>query len=226
MKSDNPTVLLLSEYRDCQRCKLSECRNRVVRGSGNPRAKVFVVVDTPSEAEDRVGHYNTADIRWLINLFRQALRLDMPIAAAAEKFFSEAFITSAVMCRPSILVGDKAGDARDPKWSEIKACRERLLQQIYHVDPHIIVGCGKFALQALCGTSSAPSAKTGKLNEMITISVPGEFSDVPYSVIPAPDLQAARRRGDYDDPNGTVAALGNALGAAWAVRDALEAEDR
>lgn len=226
MRLESTGAASLSEYRSCERCKLSECRSRVVLGSGNPRAKVFIVVDTPSEAEDRVGHYNTADIRWLVNLFRQVLRLDMPLGAAAEKFFSEAFITSAVMCRPAILVGDKAGDARDPKWSEVKACRDRLQQQIYHVDPHIIVGCGKFALQALCGTSSPPSAKTGRLNEMITITVPGELSDVPYSVIPAPDPQVAKRRGDYDDPNGVVAALGNALGAAWALRDALEGEDK
>lgn len=226
MKSRSTGATSLSEYRHCQRCKLSECRSKVVLGSGNPRAKVFIVVDSPSEAEDRVGHYNTADIRWLVNLFKQALRLDMPLGAAAEKFFSEAFITSAVMCRPAITIGDKAGERRDPKWSEIKACRERLQQQIYETDPHVIVGCGKFALSALCGVASPPSAKTGKLNEMLTIVVPGEMHDVPYSVIPAPDPQVARRRGDYDDPNGVVAALGNALGAAWAVRDALESEDR
>ena len=226
MKSRNTGVTSLSEYRSCQRCKLAECRSRVVLGSGNLRAKVFVVVDSPSEAEDRAGHYNTADIRWLINLFKQALRLNMPLGAAAEKFFSEAFITSAVMCRPAITVGDKAGERRDPKWAEIKACRERLQQQIYESDPYVILGRGKFPLSALFGVASPPSAKTGKLNEMPTITVPGEFSDVPYSVIPAPDPQVARRRGDYDDPNGVVAALGNALGAAWAIRDALEGEDK
>ncbi|MGA1354438.1 MAG: uracil-DNA glycosylase family protein [Candidatus Limnocylindrus sp.] len=226
MKSVNPELKqLYDQMRDCRACKLSECRQRVVFGSGNPRAKVLIVVDTPSEAEDRVGHYNTADIRWLVHLFSQALNLKMPIAAAAEKFFAEAFITPAVMCRPIIMVGDAAGTSRDPKWSDVKACRDRLTRMIYQIDPHIIVGCGKYALMGLCGTSSPPAAKTGRLDEMLTITVQGELGDVHYSVIPAPDPQVAKRRGDYDDPNGVVRALGSALSAAWAVRDTLESED-
>lgn len=226
MKQENPALRqVYDSTRDCKDCALAACRSRIVFGSGNPRAKVLIVVDAPSEAEDRVGHFNTADIRWLVRLFAQATRLDMPMAAVAEKFFSEAFIVPAVMCRPSILVGDKAGEPRDPKWSEVKACRDRLIKTIYHVDPHVIVGCGKFALMALCGSASPPSAKTGRLGEMFAVGIPGEFYEVPYSVIPAPDPQVARRRGDYDDRNGVVAALGNALGAAWSIRDALELED-
>lgn len=210
----------------CSACALAQCRSRVVFGSGNPQAKILIVVDSPTEAEDRVGHFNTADVRWLLRLYAQTNKLTQPMGAIAEKFFAEAFITPAVMCRPSILVGDKAGDARDPKWSEIKACRDRLVQQIYHIDPHIIVGCGKFALSALCGVATPPSVRTGKLGDLLTISVPGECGPVQYSVIPAPDPQVARRRGDYDDPNGVVASLGAALASAWAVRDALEQEDK
>jgi uracil-DNA glycosylase family 4 len=218
--------VIYDEYQGCTSCKLHETRRSVVFGSGNPDADILLITDAPTEVEDRLGHHNTSDIRWVVQALKHAInKPKMPVAAVAELMFQRCFVTSAVLCRPIIPIGDKAGEYREPKWSEVKACRERLLQTIYAVDPHIVVACGKFAVQSLVGRASKLPSRTGRVADIFMVDVPGEMMDVPYSVIPSVDPQVAQRRGDYDDPNGMVAAFSSALTVAWNIADYLNNED-
>jgi uracil-DNA glycosylase family 4 len=144
----------------------------------------------------------------------------------ANKFFSECFVTSAVTCRPKIMTGDKEGEGRDPKWSELKACRGRLESVIYAVDPHIIIACGKFACSSLLLRNKDLPPRTGKMTSLFTITLKGNTCPVNYSVIPAPSIRTAKRVGDYDNPNGFVSSLGEALRSAWEISEGLEREDQ
>jgi DNA polymerase len=219
-------------YKNCFDCPLSGCRKSVVFGTGNPRAGILLVTDTPTESQDRVGNYNTIDIGWTLGAFKCVLSnaghtVPDRKEDLSKLFFSEVFITSAVMCRPIHLKGGKIGDYREPTWAkEVKKCRTRLLSTVYAVDPHIIVCAGKFATQALLGRSSALPARRGALSALFEVVVPGKSADVRYSAIPAPDPTVCQRLGDYDDPNGMVSAYTNALSGAWTINQYLRNEDK
>ena len=215
--------LIYDDYKNCTRCPLHECRQNVVFGTGNPNAGILMVTDTPDELEDIVGNHNTANIRWLMRVFRGALSLNMSLQECAELFFQNVFITSAVICRPKA----PTGDYRDPGWkNEIKVCNERLLSVIYEVDPNIIIGAGKFANTALLRRVSKLPRRSGVTKVMYTMEVPGEAISVPYSVIPTNDPTFAKRQGDYDDPNGFISSLGKALRTAWDINNLIEEEDQ
>lgn len=219
--------VLYEDYKDCDRCKLSNTRRRVVFGSGERSANILIVTDTPTLKEESLGHHNTTDIRWIIRAFKHAAGLDnMPIAAAAELFFQNVFMTNAVMCCPTFPTGDKAGELTEPGWTEVKKCRDRLLRTIYEVDPNVIISAGKYATQALVGRSSKLPRRNGKVSELFTVEVPGELGVVRYSAIPTADPRVAERRGDYDDPNGVVSAFTTALKGAWDLNKYLEGEDQ
>lgn len=228
MKQNNPQLQSVYEdYKDCSRCDLKDCRQKVVLGTGNPHADIMVITDTPSESEDMLGHYNTSDIRWFLNAFKHAIgKPDMPIGAVAELFFSNVFMTSAVACRPILIRGENAGDYRDPTWrDEIKVCGDRLQRTIYAVDPNIVIACGKFSVISLVKRTSKIPRRHGGLDEMFTFDIPGEVGPVYYSAIPTHDPSIARRRGDYDDPNGIVSSFSKALRTAWQINQKLNEED-
>lgn len=228
MKPEKPELrVLYDEYVNCTRCNISEMRKSVVFGSGSRDADIMFIADTPTPTDERMGHHNNTDIRWLIRVFRHAIgKASMPVRAAADLFFDKTFMTTAVMCCPRYPKGDLAGQAKEPSWAHVKACRDRLLSTIYEVDPLIIIAAGAFSLQALTGRNSKLPMRSGKLSEMFTVEVPGELGTVYYSAIPAPDPHIAERRGDYDDPNGRVASLSAAISGAWELASYLNNEDR
>lgn len=224
----DPLRSLYEEYANCSRCELHKHRKKTVFGSGNREADILIVTDSPTLVEDRLGHHNTSDVRWVLRAFRHALgKESMPLGAAAEVFFDKCFLTSATMCTRKMLVGDDAGDRVEPAWTHIRECNARLQETIYHVDPLVIVGAGKFAMMGLLGRSSNLPPRTGKVSAMTTIAVPGALSDsVHYSVIPTFDPHVAERRGDYDDPSGAVSAFTTALVGALQLTEYLREEDR
>jgi uracil-DNA glycosylase family 4 len=225
--SDDPLKILYEEYKDCERCKISKTRRNIVFGSGNREANILLITDTPTLKEESLGHHNTTDIRWTIKAFQHAIgQQNMPIGAAAELFFDNVFMTNAVMCCPTFPSGEHAGEPTEPGWTEVKKCRDRLLEVIYQVDPNIIISAGKYATQALVGRASKLPRRNGKVSELFTVEVPGEAGSVYYSALPSADPRVAERRGDYDDENGTVSAFTTALKGAWELNKYLEEEDQ
>lgn len=222
----NALTILYEEYKNCDRCKLSETRKKIVFGSGNRDAPILLITDTPTLKEESLGHHNTTDVRWIVKAFQHATsKQSIPIGAAAEMLFDATFITNAVMCCPTFAAGDRAGELTEPGWTQVKKCRDRLLRVIYEVDPHIIVSAGKYATQALVGRASKLPRRNGKVSSLFTVEVPGEFGPVYYSAIPTADPRIAERRGDYDDQNGLVSAFTTALKGAWDIKNYLEGED-
>ena len=48
-------ITLNKKWKDCKRCKLHECRNKVVIGSGNLHAQYLIVGQNPGKEEDEGG---------------------------------------------------------------------------------------------------------------------------------------------------------------------------
>ncbi|NNE09608.1 MAG: uracil-DNA glycosylase [Gemmatimonadetes bacterium] len=120
---------LASQASGCELCALSETRNRVVFGSGNPRAAVFLIGEAPGRNEDEGGEPFAGQAGRVLN---EALA-----AAGLER--RDLYIANVLKCRPP--------KNRNPKREEIASCRPWLEQQLTLVDPVVVVPMGNFALR-------------------------------------------------------------------------------
>lgn len=123
--------LLQEQWQDCGDCSLSQARNYVVFGDGNPDADILFIGEAPGKDEDKSGR---------------------PFVGEGGKLFN-ALLTLAKLSRGSVYVANMVGcrppDNRDPNSAERDACLPRLFEIIYLVDPLLIVPVGKFALKSL-----------------------------------------------------------------------------
>jgi uracil-DNA glycosylase family 4 len=222
MKSKNEGLrVIYDEFKDCSACGISKYRDRVVVGTGNVHASILIVTDYPTPSEERVGHHNTSDIRFLVRAFKHAIKSK----SENDQLLSNVFITNAVSCCPRISAGDLSGEPKSPSWPEIRTCRTRLLRTIYAVDPHIVIAAGKYACMGLLGRNKDLPTRDGRLASMFHFEVPGELLTLTYGAVPTVDPHVAQRSGDYDDPNGKVASLVSALKGAWEISSYIESED-
>lgn len=216
---------------DCTKCPLSKTRTNLLYGTGNPHAKILIVKDMPSYEENRVGTHNTPDLDLLVRAFYEIIIVEQKMFGrvsqeeARSVLLDTCFITDAVSCRSELLQGDHAGEGRDPKQAEIKACRDRLVETVYNVDPWITLACGKFAVTSLLKRNKDLPQKTGKPDSMFTYSIPGRLAEeVLYSGLYTYDWKHAERIGDYDDPSGAVASFCNALRTTFRIYNKIQGE--
>ena len=128
----------------CTLCRLSEKRQTVVFGEGDPKAGVMFIGEGPGAEEDRTGR----------PFVGQAGRLlDRMIFAMGFKR-QEVYIANVVKCRPP--------GNRDPKDDEVAACADYLDRQIDLIEPEVIVALGKPASRRLTGTNKPMGALRGR----------------------------------------------------------------
>ncbi|HEY5506171.1 MAG TPA: uracil-DNA glycosylase [Coriobacteriia bacterium] len=113
----------------CQRCPLSQSRNKLVYGAGNPDADVMFVGEAPGRAEDAQGLPFVGPAGHLLD------DLLTGIGLARE----DVYITNVVKCRPPA--------NRDPEPNEIAACAPFLSRQLEILDPAVVVTLGRHSLQ-------------------------------------------------------------------------------
>ena len=124
---------LASELQGCTRCGLSEGRNRVVFGSGNPRSRIMIIGEGPGKDEDEQG----------LPFVGKAGQLLDRILAAIQLTREDVYIGNVVKCRPP--------DNRVPTRVEAAACLPYLYMEIEMIQPQIIILLGSTALQNLIG---------------------------------------------------------------------------
>ena len=120
----------------CTRCRLSEGRNKVVFGAGNPAAELMFVGEGPGAEEDRQG----------LPFVGAAGELLTKIIQAIDQTREEVYIANVVKCRPP--------GNRDPQPDEVATCRGYLDQQIALVRPRVLVALGRVAAQTLLGNDA------------------------------------------------------------------------
>jgi len=220
---------LLDAAVQCNACALSECRRSVVFGNGNPNADILVVKDSPTELEDRVGSYLTPDLRFLVECYKRGVSHRGSLDDAGNAMLEQCFITSAVLCRGAHTQGELCGQDRTIQPKEYSACKKRLRQTVYAVDPLVVIALGSKAVKSLeSKTRKAHEPKirySGDVQDILTTQIDGVMSEVPYTIIPAADLVQAQRAGDYDYEAGLVLSIARAFKTANTLVKTLRKED-
>ena len=128
----------------CTLCRLSEKRQTVVFGEGDPKAGVMFIGEGPGADEDRTGRPFVGQAGKLLDR--------MIFAMGFER--EEVYIANVVKCRPP--------GNRDPKDDEVAACADFLDRQIDLIKPEVIIALGKPASRRLTGTSKPMGALRGR----------------------------------------------------------------
>ena len=142
------TLAELETYLEgCSLCPLSEQRNNIVFGVGNPNARLVLVGEAPGREEDEQG----------IPFIGEAGKLLDKILGAMHLSREEVYICNVLKCRPP--------DNRDPQPDEIAACEPFLKQQLALIQPELIVTLGRFAAQELLKTKTPIGKLRGQWHE-------------------------------------------------------------
>ena len=137
----------------CTLCDLSETRNQVVFGEGNPRPILMIIGEAPGREEDLKGRPFIGRSGDLLTKMLRAVSLDR----------EEVFITSVIKCRPP--------GNRTPRGDEIRACLPYLERQIALLSPRLIMCLGGVAAQSLLENKKSLSGLRGKFYDYHGIKV-------------------------------------------------------
>lgn len=138
---------------DCERCRLCEQRKKIVFGEGSPSARLMFIGEGPGQDEDRTGRPFVGKAGNLLDKMINAMGLKR----------EDAYIANVVKCRPP--------NNRDPRPDEVAACAGFLVQQVEIVQPDVIVGLGKFAVNVLLDRDGTLGEVRGKWHEFKGIPV-------------------------------------------------------
>ena len=130
--------------KDCSRCRLSEQRNRLVFGVGNPRAEILFVGEGPGRDEDLKGEPFVGRAGQLLDKMLAAINLSR----------RDVYIANIVKCRPP--------ENRVPLPDEVETCRPFLSAQIFCINPRITVALGAPSSSALLGNKQPITQIRGK----------------------------------------------------------------
>jgi DNA polymerase len=169
--------VLYDEWKDCSACALGEQRiarnGHFVFGTGTLRSIMFIG-EGPGDNEEQAGQPFCGKSGTLLRSVLKALQVE------------DFYLTNLVACRSCSPQVDAAGQPvffqrrrgpprqmfRDepPTTSQVKACLPRLQQEIYLVDPVVIVGLGAESTRALAGSGISITKERG---DDYRISIPG-----------------------------------------------------
>ena len=131
----------------CFRCKLHKRRTNIVFGAGSETADVVFVGEGPGYHEDRLGEPfvgKSGDL--LTRIIENVLRLRR----------EDVYICNVVKCRPP--------NNRNPEPDEVAACSPFLWKQLEVMQPVVVVGLGRFAVQTLLETTTAIGRLRGRVH--------------------------------------------------------------
>jgi len=122
---------ILTDLGDCQRCRLSETRKKIVFGKGDANARVVFVGECPGFEEDENGEPFVGTAGILLTKIIQAMNLTRETV----------YICNIVKCRPP--------NNRNPMIDEINTCIPYVKRQIAAINPDIICLLGSCAAQSI-----------------------------------------------------------------------------
>ena len=141
----------LSELRlqidGCQKCPLSENRNKIVFGEGNHKADLMFIGEGPGAEEDKQGIPFVGRAGQLLTKMIKAMGLER----------DDVYITNIVKCRPPA--------NRAPFRDEVSICIPYLRKQIKQIKPSVIVCLGSIAVSYLLNSNSSIGKVRGKFVE-------------------------------------------------------------
>jgi uracil-DNA glycosylase family 4 len=157
---DHDTLEKISDdIGDCKRCGLHEGRNKIVFGSGNPKAQLVFVGEGPGADEDEQGQPFVGRAGQLLTqmIDGTARKEGIPITR------QDVYICNVVKCRPP--------DNRTPLPDEMEICGQFLFRQIEAIRPKAICAMGSTAAKAVLGTKDGVTRLRGKWHKWRDIPV-------------------------------------------------------
>ncbi len=158
-----------TEASGCEACRLSEKRQKVVFGAGDPNADLMLIGEGPGANEDREGLPFVGAAGQLLTRIIEAIGLKR----------EGVYIANIVKCRPP--------GNRDPQPDEVTACGSFLARQIEFVQPKVIVALGRVAAQALLDTDQSLGRLRGSWFEVQ--GVPTRVTYHPAALLRNEDLK-------------------------------------
>ncbi len=141
------------QIKNCQKCKLSKSRTKLVFGVGNEKANLMCVGEGPGHDEDKMGEPFVGAAGQLLDR----------ILASVGFTRDEVYIANIVKCRPP--------GNRDPEEEEIEECLPFLKKQIDLIKPKIILALGKVAARTLLQKESTIARLRENTHTLGTIKV-------------------------------------------------------
>lgn len=132
----------------CRACGLCATRSRTVFGVGARNADWMVVGEAPGVEEDRQGEPFVGQAGKL---------LDAMLASVGRSRQENVFIANVLKCRPP--------GNRNPQPEEMLRCTPYLERQVALVQPKLIFAVGRFAAQALLGSTAPIASLRGKVHQ-------------------------------------------------------------
>lgn len=194
---------LRTSWSNCQACPLHEKRKQIVFGYGNVDADIMIIGEAPGANEDEQGVPFVGNAGNLLDMYlaqasvnpeaKQMVQAhEYDFGRLRQIFLEEYYFTNVVMCRPP--------ENRDPTAKELAACRARLLEQIYTVDPMLVIATGKIPSGALLGVRDFPIT-TGR-GKLIDIDLPGRTVSYKLPVLAVLHPTYLLRENDFNQSNG------------------------
>lgn len=207
---------LQQSWANCQGCALSQGRRNVVFGYGCADAQVMIIGEAPGENEDRSGLPFVGSAGILLDQYLGSVSAREEVITLLDTLNStkgssqeverrrnemriqlrdflcqEFYFTNVVMCRPP--------ENRDPIPKEMEACRSRLLEQIYIIDPVMIVAAGRIAAEAVIGKKVAITSSRG---EIFDVEFRGRLTTFRYPVMAVLHPAYLLRKNDFRQDGG------------------------
>lgn len=201
-------------WSECRGCGLSQTRRNVVVGFGNPHARIMLIGEAPGANEDEEGLPFVGLSGQLMDNILAAVSADPAIVAAEQAchevkgnerlvrarelrslLWQEYFFTNIIGCHPP--------ENRDPSNPEVTACIPRLHYLIQLVDPMLIIGCGRVAVETLLKRRVQITHAQG---EMFDIQIPGQVISYTIPVLATLHPSYLLRKNDFNNNEGDVAA--------------------
>lgn len=219
---------LQSAWAHCQGCPLALERRNTVFGHGQTEpvplydksgapvsmgGLVMIVGEAPGENEDKYGIPFIGQAGQLLDQYLATASARDDVIEAFEYVSStqrmpeedrnrwksnlkalllqEYYFTNIVMCHPP--------ENRDPNPKEMEACRARLLEQIYTIDPVFIVAAGKIAAEAIIGKKVSITQARG---ELMDVEFQGRGTTFRYPVMPVLHPAYLLRKNDFRQVGG------------------------
>lgn len=171
---------LADAVEDCRGCPLYKNATHGVFGEGKASSRVLIVGEQPGDQEDRAG-------KPFVGPAGGVLDRALEEAGIAR---GEVFVTNAV----KHFKWEPRGKRRihqTPRWSEVKACRPWLDEELERVKPDVVVALGSTAAQSLMGSQFRVLKNRGKVHaaegglaDRVVVSIH------PSAVLRAPDKEA------------------------------------
>src|SRR4051812_14688979 len=144
---------------DCRRCRLSQGRNKIVFGTGNPAARLVFVGEGPGADEDEQGVPFVGRAGQLLTQMIEGTSSKEGIPLQRK----DVYICNVVKCRPP--------ENRTPLPDEMEICGQFLYRQLSVIQPKAICALGSTAAKAVLGTKDGVTKLRGKWHKWRDIPV-------------------------------------------------------